>query len=54
MTLSISVALLHDNARNDPEGHDRHRRAFAHLSRALSGCRGLFPVGIPRRWAASR
>ncbi|MFJ5726427.1 hypothetical protein [Streptomyces sp. NPDC093149] len=35
MTLSISVALLHDQARNDPEGHDRHRRAFAVLSRAL-------------------
>lgn len=35
MTLSISVALLHDQARNDPEGHDRHRRAFARLSRAL-------------------
>ncbi|MFF3390154.1 hypothetical protein ACFYW1_04340 [Streptomyces sp. NPDC002669] len=28
-------ALLHDQARNDPEGHDRHRRAFARLSRAL-------------------
>ncbi|MFD5088061.1 hypothetical protein ACFWOG_36240 [Kitasatospora sp. NPDC058406] len=36
MGLSISVGLLHDQARNDPEGLDYHRRAFARLGRALA------------------
>ncbi|MFE4519161.1 hypothetical protein ACFRMQ_33825 [Kitasatospora sp. NPDC056783] len=35
MGLSISVGLLHDQARNDAEGLDRHRAAFARLGRAL-------------------
>ncbi|MFD8595092.1 hypothetical protein ACFV1L_08840 [Kitasatospora sp. NPDC059646] len=36
MGLSISVGLLHDQARNDAEGLDHHRRAFARLARALT------------------
>ncbi|MFF0227865.1 hypothetical protein [Streptomyces sp. NPDC004629] len=35
MGLSISVGLLYDQARNDPEGYDHHRRAFLRLGRAL-------------------
>ncbi|MFJ7910755.1 hypothetical protein [Kitasatospora sp. NPDC096204] len=35
MGLSISVGLLYDQARNDAEGLDYHRSAFARLSRAL-------------------
>ncbi|MFF8913904.1 hypothetical protein ACF08M_11385 [Streptomyces sp. NPDC015032] len=35
MGLSISVGLLYDQARNDAEGLDYHRRAFARLSQAL-------------------
>ncbi|MFE4975375.1 hypothetical protein ACFRAR_25130 [Kitasatospora sp. NPDC056651] len=36
MGLSISVGLLHDQARNDAEGLDHHRAAFARLGRALA------------------
>ncbi|MQS16958.1 hypothetical protein F7Q99_33415 [Streptomyces kaniharaensis] len=36
MGLSISVGLLYDQARNDLEGLEHHRRAFARLSRALA------------------
>ncbi|MGW1107681.1 hypothetical protein [Streptomyces sp. NPDC002540] len=35
MGLSISVGLLYDQARNDAEGLDHHRRSFARLGRAL-------------------
>ncbi|MFD5433200.1 hypothetical protein ACFWJ4_13665 [Kitasatospora sp. NPDC127067] len=35
MGLSISVGLLHDQARNDAEGLDRHRSAFGRLGQAL-------------------
>ncbi|MER6531670.1 hypothetical protein [Streptomyces sp. NPDC001508] len=35
MGLSISVGLLYDQARNDPEGYEHHRRAFLRLGRAL-------------------
>ncbi|MFE4362042.1 hypothetical protein [Kitasatospora sp. NPDC056800] len=35
MGLSISVGLLYDQARNDAEGLDHHRSAFARLGRAL-------------------
>ncbi|MEU9448826.1 hypothetical protein [Streptomyces sp. NPDC048277] len=35
MGLSISVGLLYDQARNDAEGLDGHRRAFARLGQAL-------------------
>lgn len=35
MGLSISVGLLHDQARNDGEGLEHHLSAFARLSRAL-------------------
>ncbi|MFF8770622.1 hypothetical protein [Kitasatospora sp. NPDC015120] len=36
MGLSISVGLLHDQARNDPEGFEHHRRAFERLGAALA------------------
>ncbi|MGW7445860.1 hypothetical protein [Kitasatospora sp. NPDC054795] len=35
MGLSISVGLLYDQARNDAEGLDHHRAAFARLGQAL-------------------
>lgn len=35
MGLSISVGLLYDQARNDPEGYEHHRRGFVRLGRAL-------------------
>jgi hypothetical protein len=35
MGLSISVGLLYDQARNDAEGLEHHRSAFARLGRAL-------------------
>ncbi|GAA1398347.1 hypothetical protein GCM10009639_36790 [Kitasatospora putterlickiae] len=40
MGLSISVGMLHDQARNDPEGFDHHRRAFDRLGAAL-GAEGV-------------
>jgi hypothetical protein len=36
MGLSISVGFLYDQARNDAEGYEYHRRAFARLSGALA------------------
>ncbi|SCF93519.1 hypothetical protein [Streptomyces sp. Ncost-T10-10d] len=36
MGLSISVGLLYDQARNDAEGLDHHRRSFARLGQALT------------------
>ncbi|MER7706710.1 hypothetical protein ABTX81_27915 [Kitasatospora sp. NPDC097605] len=36
MGLSISVGMLHDQARNDPEGLEYHRRAFDRLGAALA------------------
>ncbi|MCG6499275.1 hypothetical protein [Kitasatospora sp. A2-31] len=35
MGLSVSVGFLHDQIRNDPEGYEYHRDAFARLGRAL-------------------
>ncbi|MGW6913922.1 hypothetical protein ACWGB8_08895 [Kitasatospora sp. NPDC054939] len=35
MGLSISVGFLHDQVRNDPEGYEYHRNAFARLGREL-------------------
>ncbi|MGW1148882.1 hypothetical protein ACWD6I_28535 [Streptomyces sp. NPDC002454] len=35
MGLSISVGLLYDQKRNDPEGYAHHRRAFDRLALAL-------------------
>ncbi|MFF7454436.1 hypothetical protein [Kitasatospora sp. NPDC008115] len=40
MGLSISVGMLHDQARNDPEGFEYHRRAFDRLGAAL-GAEGI-------------
>ncbi|WP_380282189.1 hypothetical protein [Kitasatospora purpeofusca] len=40
MGLSISVGMLHDQARNDPEGYEYHRRAFDRLGAAL-GTEGI-------------
>ncbi|MFE6870114.1 hypothetical protein ACFVFS_26605 [Kitasatospora sp. NPDC057692] len=40
MGLSIAVGMLHDQARNDPEGLVYHRRAFDRLGAAL-GAEGI-------------